>query len=237
MEAAAQKIRVSRLSGEYSTVKFIAFIMLTSSLHHFGFAWVRPIVLALSLSVGAILSAAASEQLSVGDKIPETTVFTAKGEAVKLREVVSGKPTVLVFYRGGWCPYCVKHLAALGEVKGQIMAAGYQVLAISADQPSKLSETPSGEKMGYTLLSDSSMEAAKAFGITFKVPDELVSKYKNEYKIDLEAASGETHHVLPHPAVFIVDPKGTVRFAHVNPDYKSRLSPAQVLEAIGSAGK
>ena len=133
--------------------------------------------------------------------------------------------------------HVLRHLAALGEVKDQIMAAGFQVLAISADQPTKLSETPGGEKLGYTLLSDSSMEAAKAFGITFQVPTDLVDKYKRDYKIDLEAASGKTHHILPHPSVFIVDTTGSVRFAHVNPDYKSRLSPAQVLEAIGSVGK
>lgn len=211
--------------------------MLTSPLSYSGLTWVRRIALALSFSVGAILPAVAAEQLSVGDKIPQATVYTAGGDAVKLRDAVSEKPAVIVFYRGGWCPYCVKHLAALGEVKDQIMAAGYQVFAISADQPSKLSTAPSGEKLGYTLLSDSSMEAAKAFGITFRVPDELVSKYKNEYKIDLEAASGETHHVLPHPAVFIVDTKGSVRFAHVNPDYKSRLSPADILGAIGAAKK
>ncbi len=77
--------------------------------------------------------------------------------------------------------------------------------------------------------------AAKAFGITFKVPDELVAKYKSDYQIDLEAASGQNHHLLPHPAVFIVGRDGIIRFAHVNPDYKSRLDPAEILKAAGES--
>lgn len=54
-------------------------------------------------------------------------------------------------------------------------------------------------------------------------------------RIDLEAASGRTHHLLPHPAVFVADTGGTIRFAHVNPDYKVRLEPKSILEAAKAA--
>ena len=49
--------------------------------------------------------------------------------------------------------------------------------------------------------------------------------------VDLEAASGNTGHLLPYPSVFIVDKAGIIRFAYVNPDYKVRLDPAKILEA------
>jgi peroxiredoxin len=179
----------------------------------------------------------ASEPLAVGATIPDATVLDAKSEPVKLRDIVKTQPAVIVFYRGGWCPYCVTHLAALAKAEADIVAAGFQVLAISPDQPAKLAETPGREKLGYTLLSDSDMNAAKGFGITFEVPAETVSKYKNDYKIDLEAASGRTHHLLPHPAVFIVDTAGKIRFAHVNPDYKKRLTSDEILTAIRSIKK
>jgi peroxiredoxin len=67
------------------------------------------------------------------------------------------------------------------------------------------------------------------------VPAELVTKYKTEYQIDIEATSGKTRHSLPYPAVFIIDAKGVIRFAHVNPDYKKRLDPKAILKA--AAGK
>jgi len=192
-----------------------------------------PALAAVALSLSAF--SAEPKQAAVGDRIPDVSVKTAAAE-LKLREAVESKPAVLIFYRGGWCPFCTRHMMALNEVENDLVAAGFQILAISPDQPAKLAETPDLEKLSYTLLSDSSMEAAKGFGITFKVPGELVAKYKSDHQIDLEAASGETHHLLPHPAVFLVDQKGVIRFAHVNEDYKTRLDPAEILTAARGAG-
>jgi hypothetical protein len=77
------------------------------------------------------------------------------------------------------------------------------------------------------------MAAAKAFGLAFRVDDELYERYKG-FNIDLENASGETHHLLPVPAVLIIGKDGRIRFQYVNPDYKIRLD-AQVLLAAARA--
>lgn len=179
-----------------------------------------------------VMAEPASAWAKIGDTVPDVKLLTEDDAAVSLREVVKEKPAVLIFYRGGWCPYCNRHLGALAEIEGKVLAAGYQILAISPDQPAKLKATPDREKLGYRLLSDRKAKAAQALGITFQVPAELVAKYKNEYQIDLEAASGETHHLLPHPAVFVVERDGVIRYAHVNPDYKIRLTPEEILAVI-----
>ncbi len=85
----------------------------------------------------------------------------------------------------------------------------------------------------FTLLSDASMSAARAFGIAFRVDDATFARYKS-FGIDLEAASGQTHHELPVPAVFILDRAGVIRFAHANPDYTVRLAAEPLLEAARS---
>lgn len=180
----------------------------------------------------SLLAQPKSEPLKSGDPIPDSALKTAADESVSLRKLVSEKPAVLIFYRGGWCPYCTRHLQDLARIEKDVLASGYQLLAISADQPSKLREKPDYQKLNYTLLSDNSMDAAEAFGIAFEVPADLVKKYKDEYGIDLEAASGRTHHLLPHPAVFVVDTQGIVRFAHVGEDYKVRLESKKILEAV-----
>jgi peroxiredoxin len=191
-----------------------------------------------TLAAAFALSAVAVEPLKPGDPLPEVTLKTVENQSVPLQQLVAGKPTVLIFYRGGWCPFCTKHLSALAEIRDDLKAAGFQMLAISIDQPSKLKETPNYDQLDYLLLSDSDATAAEAFGLVFTVPDDLVTKYKNEYQIDLEAASGQTHHRLPHPAVFIVSADGTIEFAHVNKDYKVRLEPDKILEAAkASAAK
>ncbi len=189
-------------------------------------------ILTISVLIGIFAVNSHAASLRIGDTVPNTTLKTEAGETVNLTDLVREKPSVLIFYRGGWCPYCTKHLMALAGIEKEILAAGYQVLAISPDQPSKLAETPGRKDLPYSLLSDSSMETAKAFGLSFQVPQELVSKYKNEYQIDIEADSGQTHHLLPHPAVFVLDKKGVITFAYVNEDYKVRLEPEKILEAV-----
>ena len=185
------------------------------------------------LLLGTVLAQAQtnSTPLKVGDSIPDVTLRTEENKEVSLQKLVSEKPTVLIFYRGGWCPYCNRHLQSLVGIEDDVNKAGAQLLAISMDQPSKLRETPNRDKLGYRLFSDSDANAVKAFGIAFKVDEATVEKYKG-YGINLDAASGNDHHILPYPAVFIVSTNGVIRFTHVNPDYKVRLEPAKILEAV-----
>lgn len=175
----------------------------------------------------------ANEFPKAGDSLPAVNLLDEDGRPVALRELVREQPAVIIFYRGGWCPYCNRHLMALAEAEPRILAAGHRIVAISPDQPAKLKATPDRGQLGYRLFSDRGAEAAKALGIAFRVPDELVAKYKDEYRIDLEAAAGDSHHLLPHPAVFVVGTDGVIRFVHVDPDYRKRLSADEILTAIG----
>lgn len=179
-------------------------------------------------------SAEKVQPLAVGSPAPSVTLQTAGGEAFDLGAALRRQPTVLIFYRGGWCPYCNVHLGQLQKAEAEIRALGYQVLAISPDRPEKLAESVEKLQPDYVLLSDHAMAAAQAFGIAFRVDDATLEKYKG-YGIDLEAASGETHHLLPVPAVFIVGTDGRIRFAYSNADYKVRLSPEEVLAAAKAA--
>lgn len=176
-------------------------------------------------------SAEKIQPVQTGSIIPNVTLRTSTGESFDLRKAIQKKPTVIIFYRGGWCPYCNKHLGQLQQAEDELLALGYQILAISPDRPEKLRETAGKDHLTYELLSDSNMAAARAFGIAFQVDDATVKMYKEKYKIDLEADSGETHHQLPAPSVFIVKPDGRIAFSYVNPDYKTRLSPEVLITA------
>lgn len=95
-------------------------------------------------------------------------------------------------------------------------------------------ETAVKHEMTWTVLSDAEARAALAFGLAFRVDDPTVERYK-AFGIDLESASGQAHHLLPVPAVFIVDESGKIEFQYVNPDYRVRV-PAEVLLAAAQAG-
>ena len=191
--------------------------------------------LVYQLNAAVPTDAADAQPWEKGAKVPSVSVNNLSGEAVALDELVSAKPTVLIFYRGGWCPYCTKHLAAVQKAQDKITDLGLQVVGISPDRPAKNKEAGMKHDIGYTLLSDSSAEAMKAFGVAFKVPDSLVSKYKNEYGIDIHGDSGETHNILPVPALYLVGTDGTIRFAHFDANYRERLGTGQILTKLKRA--
>ncbi len=195
---------------------------------------IKHILSLLLLSITIAAAQTNATPLKVGDTIPDVTLRTEDSKEIKLRPLVAEKATVLIFYRGGWCPFCTRHLKDLAGIEKDLAAAGAQLLAISPDQPGKLKATPGRDQLAYQLLSDSDAEAAKAFGIAFKVDDQTIEKYKG-YGINLDAASGKDHHLLPHPAVYVVDRRGKINFAHFNPDYKVRLEPKKILAAVRAA--
>ncbi len=168
--------------------------------------------------------------LSVGITVPSLTLQGVDGKAFDLDKAIKRRPTVVIFYRGGWCPYCNLQLGQLQTIESKLLGLGYQILAISPDRPAKLAESINKHKLTYTLLSDHAMKAAQSFGIAFRVDDATVAKYKG-YGIDLEGASGENHHLLPVPSVFIVGTDGVIKFSYANPDYKVRLAPEDLLKA------
>ncbi len=200
----------------------------------------RALVFLLALVVLPIANAGevatAADQvhpLLIGTPVPDAALSDVDGKAVSLRAAIAGKPTLLVFYRGSWCPFCNLQLSNLRKIQQNLVDLGYQMIAISPDRPENLRKMLDKNSLTYTLLSDSNIEALKAFGIAFRVDAKTTGLYHG-YGIDLDDASGTKNHALPVPSVFIVDDKGVVQFEYVNPDYKVRV-PEDVLLAAAKA--
>jgi peroxiredoxin len=168
--------------------------------------------------------------LAVGSKAPKVNVKTIEGKSLSLPKLLAAQPTVLIFYRGGWCPFCNRQMSGLQSIEGDLKKLGYRIIALSPDRQEELKKSLGKNKLTYQLLSDSSMEAAKAFGVAFRVDDGTLAKYKG-FGIDLEAASGQKHHYLPVPSVFLIGTDGVIKFRSFNPDYKVRLSSEELLSA------
>lgn len=195
----------------------------------------------LSASVNALDRAAIADAaenvtpLLNGQQAPSTTLKTADGSPVSLKALTMQKPSIVLFYRGGWCPYCNRQLAEIKDIEQDLIDLGYQVLAISPESPARLQEQKLETEFAVTLLSDESLDTIRQFGIGFYVPDETSKLYKEKMNIDLTKDT-TSKSVLPAPAIFIVDTEGTIQFSYVNPNFRVRpsaqllLSAAQVLK-------
>ncbi|MBL4752078.1 MAG: AhpC/TSA family protein [Flavobacteriales bacterium] len=168
------------------------------------------------------------------ESVPNALVFDRDGKEVDLKSYIGKRPVVVVFYRGGWCPYCMRHLSALQEIKPQMDSLGFELIGITPDTYTKLDTSiKKGGDIDFQLFSDKNINAINAFGIGWKINDELYAKYKDSYGMDTEWWTGATHHVLPVPAVFIIS-NGEIQYQHVDPDYSKRLSPEILLSYIAS---
>lgn len=185
---------------------------------------------------GVAASADAVRPAPVGATAPTAVLKTVDGQPFDLTRAYHASPTILIFYRGGWCPYCNTHLSDLVRVEGQLRAMGYQLLAVTPDQPGELRKTMTKDHLNYTLLSDSDMTLAKAFGLAFALDASTQAKYRG-YGINLLAASGgrNMENLLPVPAVYVIDKQGTIRYVHWNADYTTRLPANEVVTAARQA--
>lgn len=162
----------------------------------------------------------------IGETLPNAYFQNAEGKSVQLKAVLEEKPTVLVFYRGGWCPYCNVQLSGLVDIEEEVLELGYQIVAISPDDFKNLQATIENNNTKYKLLSDPNGEFIQQIGIAFKTSSSL-----KEYITD-KGQKGETSSVMPAPTVMIVDKKGVIKFEYINPNYKERISGEMLLSVL-----
>ncbi len=182
-------------------------------------------------TVGKVmLGASLVRPLVTADVAPAVTVRNINGQPFNLGNAFTRRPTVLIFYRGGWCPFCNRQMSQLESIQPKLIKMGYQLLAVSMDNPAHLKLSIAQHKLSYTLLSDSDAKAVKAYGPAFYVANTMVQEYKT-FHINLDDAAGNSNHILPVPAVYLIGIDHVIRFTYYNPDYKVRLAPDKLLSA------
>jgi peroxiredoxin len=177
--------------------------------------------------------------LGVGDSAPRFIVKTVEGENYDFDPREREHPSIIVAFRGGWCPFCNMHLSELRHVIPEINELGVEVLFLSGDRSELLYDSLKAETqedidgLGYDIYSDADANAAIALGIAFRASDRTI-KGRNDKGQDIEGSSMTRHGVLPVPAVFAIDGNGVITFAYANSDYKVRV-PADELLQVATA--
>jgi peroxiredoxin len=167
----------------------------------------------------------------VGTVLPDVQASGADGRTVSLQALLKDKRALIVFYRGGWCPFCNFQIKALGDAHAELEKRKISVVAVSVDRPRESAKTAAGLAVPFTLLSDQTLRMHTAFQVLQGVDEDTLAALR-EKGMDLEAASGRRHHMIAVPALFLVDETGTVRFAHADRDYETRPDISLLLARI-----
>lgn len=176
-------------------------------------------------------SGIASRALKVGDRAPEFFLPNAQGGMLRLSSRLSKGPVVVTFYRGGWCPFCNLTLRAYQHHLPEIHDLGAELVAISPQTEDNSMSDVEKKGLAFPVLSDLHHQVARQYGVVFELSAtwrELLTKFGNP----TPKFNGDDSWELPIPATFVLDRGGVVRLRYLDPDYRRRLEPAEILRAL-----
>lgn len=158
--------------------------------------------------------------VAVGETAPDFTLTAHDGRRVVLSQTLATGPVVLVFYRGSWCPFCVRQLRELRALPRP--GENLNLFAISVDDTAtsgKLAMAIAANGTGGTafpLLSDPGHRTIDAYGL-------------HDPAYDRDEFDG-----IPRASVYVIGRDGRVAWASISEDYKKRPSNAEIRKALDS---
>jgi peroxiredoxin len=173
-----------------------------------------------------------TDSIKVGDVLERFTLDDATGTPVSLDEILGSGPAVIMFYRGGWCPYCNLALRTYQqELLPQLDTFDARLVAVSPQSPDESLSTVEKAALEFTVLSDPGARLADRIGIAFDQADDVVAAQRR-LGLDLTKVNAEGAIRLPRPTVLVVDQDRIVRFVDVQPDYTARTEVADIIAAL-----
>lgn len=168
-----------------------------------------------------------------GTVLPDAELLDVNGAATTLQAVTGGDMSVLVFYRGSWCPYCNITLSVYqAQLLPRLAERGIRLVAISPEKPDGSLTMQEENSLTFTVVSDPGNGIAGRLGILMRPSGEAVRAAELQAGVDLISANADGTRNLPMPAIVILDGSRTVRWIDVHPDYSTRTEPGQVIDAL-----
>jgi peroxiredoxin len=166
---------------------------------------------------GANLPPIDLERVKVGAPAPDFTLARYGGGTTTLSGFRGEKNVVLVFFRGFWCPYCITQLTELRSLLDAELKKDTELIVVSVDDEDETRMTVSrvgkdGNEPDFVFLSDPDHKVIDRYGIF--------------------NPNGGRRGPLPHPAAYVIDKSGVVRWLDVQTDYKVRPTNAMILDAL-----
>ena len=167
-----------------------------------------------------------------GSVMPDGDLLDVHGAPTSLTRLRAGRPAVVVFYRGAWCPYCNIALRTYqAELVPALAERGFELIAISPQKPDGSLTSAQSNELTYSVASDPGNQIAIALGIlTEPSPDSVAAQVK--LGLDLTEVNADGGRTLPMPTVVVVDAAGIIGWIDVHPNYTTRSEVPDILAAV-----
>ena len=161
-------------------------------------------------------------QLHEGERLPEFSVLTLDDKLVSSFSF-RGQATIIVFYRGNWCPLCVAQVEELAASYRKIEDRGARVVMISSQTAQKSQQLADKINVPIRFMVDPDNEAARQLGIS----------RTNILPFGLQLLGYNSEAALP--TVVITDDSGKILFTDLTDNYRHRPEPEKLLKVLDIA--
>ena len=168
-----------------------------------------------------------------GDLMPPFLLPGPNARLVSLDEVLENGPAVLSFNRGHWCPFCRIELRTIREHHKELEALGATVVSIVPDRQVFASQLGRELNSGILILSDMDNAYSLSLGLALWLGDSL-HELMLGHGHHLETYQGSDGWFVPLPATFVVARDGRIAASFVDPDFRKRMEPSAILDALTS---
>ncbi len=166
-----------------------------------------------------------------GDAAPGFGLPDQYGRLVHLSDRLANGPVVVLFARGGWCPFCTLTLRAYQAALPAIHAAGGDLLAITPQPADTCYAIAERDLLAFPVLSDAGNAVAEEYGVAYELAPVLQRVYRR-LGHDLPRLNRTGNWRVPLPATFVIGSDGRVLSAHVDPVAHRRLEPGEVVATL-----
>jgi peroxiredoxin len=170
--------------------------------------------------------------LRPGSRLADADLLDAHGKATTLTAARKNRPSVVVFYRGAWCPYCNITLRTYqAQLVPELTRRGIELIAISPQKPDGSLSMQETNELSFTVLSDPGNQIAGTLGI-LTAPSDAAAKAQATMGLDVAEHNADGTKTIPMPTVIVLDADGVIRWIDVHPNYTTRTEAQQILAAI-----
>lgn len=170
--------------------------------------------------------------LEVGHVVENFTAIDVNNNPVSLEKTLEKGPVVLIFIRGQWCPVCNRHMNTIQDSLKYIQEKGAQVVVISPEKPEFIEKTIEKSKAEFIVLYDEGQKISDYFDVTFNPDGKTKAIYNTVLGAKLKESHTDDSERLPIPATFIIDKYKKIIWRQFDPDYKSRSTVKEIIEAL-----
>jgi peroxiredoxin len=106
------------------------------------------------------------------------------------------------------------------------------LVAISPQSPDHSLSLAERHGLQFSVLSDPGQETIGAYRLRYTLPPDNQELFVTVFGNDLRRQNADGTWNLPVPGTFIVDSDGIIRARFVNPDYRRRMEPSELLASL-----